>query len=46
MCLIMGMGRLAGLLLTGMSGSTVLDIMTGNRSVLVQSFMGIGGCEF
>ncbi len=47
MCLIMRTGWVAGLLETATGEcSFVLDIMTGNRSVLVRCFTGLGGCRF
>ncbi len=47
MCLIMGMGQVVGFLVmgTGRCGFA-LDIMMCNRSVLVRSFTGTGGCLF
>ncbi len=46
-CLIMSIGWVAGLLLTGTGGcGFALGRMTGNRSVLVQSFTGMGRCGF
>ncbi len=44
-CLTTGTGGISGLLLTGTGRcGFVSDIMTGNRSVLVQSFTGMDRC--
>lgn len=43
MCLLMGLGQIAGLMLTVWGGVGFdLEIIAGNGSVLVQSFVGVG----